>query len=150
MNLELLNNAYKILKDAGFTFPPQPCTDSICIVDPTCVWPILLSFINTAWIVLTISTVVLLAGWGATMLRGAQHDMAKNLRTLVLIFGTLSVTMPILKVMGGEQLLIDQCNVIKLSTQEVGDLLELAEKSLKKIDYESFEITDSAYDDLKF
>ncbi len=146
MNQELLENIYKTLKNAGFEMPSSCPGGKICIIDPTCIWPPLLDFIHTAWILLTIATVALLAGWGATMLRGANHDMVKNLRTLVLIFGVLSATLPILKVIGGENVLINQCNVIELPQQDVAKLLETAQKSLEKANYESFEIIDSQYD----
>ena len=72
-----------ILQKAGYDVIYQG--GDLFITEPTCIWPPLLEFIDVAWVVLTVITGILLAGWGATMLRGANHDMVKNLRTLVLI-----------------------------------------------------------------
>ena len=147
--MENLAEIAQILTKAGYQI--QDCqTGFLCIVDPTCIWPPLLEFIHTAWIILAVLTGILLAGWGATMLRGAQHDMVKNLRTLVLIFGTLSVALPAVNVLGAGRAIVNQCDTIKISQDQVNELLKLRNQSLDTNQYETFEVIDSQYDDIEF
>ncbi|MBO4672316.1 MAG: hypothetical protein J5608_01530 [Alphaproteobacteria bacterium] len=153
MDTTELASVLKLLERAGYSFPSTCPNDFICIIDPTCIWIPLLDFINTAWVILTLATIILLAGWGITMLRGAVYSMkelSQNLRTLVLIFGALSLALPIIKVIGGEQLVINQCNIIQVPQQDVHKMVQESRKSFEKSNYESFEISDSAYDEFNF
>ena len=142
MDTTELASVLKLLERAGYSFPSTCPNDFICIIDPTCIWIPLLDFINTAWVILTLATIILLAGWGITMLRGAVYSMkelSQNLRTLVLIFGALSLALPIIKV-----------NIIQVPQQDVHKMVQESRKSFEKSNYESFEISDSAYDEFNF
>ncbi len=144
--LENLRNVGLLLKRAGYEV--HACGgDSICITDPTCIWPILSEFINNAWIVLSVITGFLLAGWAITMLRGAKHDMVKNLRTLVLIFGTLSVALPIVEVLGFDKLTVNKCEQFKLSKQQIAEILKPYGDKLKQEQYEEYDIHDTGIED---
>ncbi len=146
--MDNLAEAIKILKNAGYTL--RDCRNGyICLEDPTCIWPPLLNFINTAWVVLTLITAFLLAGWGITMVRGANHDMVKNLRTLVLIFGTLSVALPVVDVLGGGAFVLNQCDTIEVAQTQVNELFNSYKDRLKPTTYEYFNISDS-YDQLEY
>lgn len=137
---QILDRAGYILRDCQVGF--------LCIVDPTCVWPPLLNFIRVAWIILTFITGMLLAGWGITMLRGANHAIINNLRTLVLIFGTLSVAIPAMNLLGGGKAIVNQCDTMKISQAQVNELLKMRSQYLQQQNFEHFEIRDSDFDDL--
>ena len=137
----LVETGYGVLKDCP--------AGSLCIVDPTCIWPPLLEFIHTAWLVLAFITGILLAGWAATLLRGANHDMVKNLRSLVLIFGTLSVALPAVNLLGGGQAIVNQCDKIEISQDQVNELLKMRNQSLEQQQFENFDIRDSEFDNLE-
>ena len=138
----------EILTRAGYSVLKNCPGDSICIIDPTCVWPPLLNFIHTGWIIIAVITGFLLAGWGITMVRGAKHDMIQNLRTLILIFGTLSVALPAVNLMGGGTAIVNQCNTIQISTEQTQELLDmLNQNKFQQESYEFLDIQDSAFDD---
>lgn len=145
MEQEALQHAVTVLYKAGYHFPPECDNGFLCIIDPTCIWPPLIDFVNTAWTVLAFLTGVLLAGWAATMLRGAKHDMVKNLRTLVLIFGIASVALPAVNFLGGGQFVLGKCDIIKVPAAEVAEILNT--HKLNQVSYEEFDIWDSQYDD---
>lgn len=147
MTPEQLKAIVQTLEKAGYQFPATCSNGFLCIIDPTCIWTPLLEFIHTAWIILSVVTALLLIGWGVTMLRGASHDIVKNLRTLVLIFGALSVALPAVKFLGGDKVVINQCNVIKIPTSELQELVNAQHKTLEQNNYEYFDVQDSAYDD---
>lgn len=131
MNPGTLADVAQLLRKAGYEVHSQ--AGFLYFVDPTCIWPPLLEFINTAWIVLTVITAFLLLGWGITMVRGAAYsmtDIAKNLRALLLIFGTLSVAIPAVNVLGAGKYVVSQCNVIKISRAQVKALMDLPEQPI--------------------
>ena len=147
--MENLANVAKILDKAGYTL--KNCQSGfLCIQDPTCIWPPLISFISVAWVILAVITAFLLAGWGITMLRGANHNMVKNLRTLVLIFGTLSVALPAVNVLGAGKAIVNQCDTIMVSAEEIDALVQMKSQTLQDAGYENFEIIDSQFDDMEF
>jgi len=126
MNPGAVADIEQLLRNAGYY--AHRCQMDLCLTDPTCIWPPLLEFINTAWIVLTVITAFLLAGWGIAMVRGAMYsasDVAKNLRNLLLIFGTLSAAIPIVNVLGADKYVVSQCKVIRISQAQVQELLNL-------------------------
>lgn len=135
------------LSDAGYKL--LDCENGFyCIEDPTCIWPPILEFVNNAWIILTIITAFLLAGWGITMLRGANHDMVKNLRTLVLIFGVLSAAIPAVNVLGLGEAIVSECETIKIAQTQIDELLQMRDIHMENPTYEHFEVLDSAFDDI--
>jgi len=140
--VKILNTAGYIVKDCQM--------GAICIADPTCIWPPLVSFIKTAWMVLTAITGVLLAGWAAVLLRGAKNDYAKNFKTLILMFGTLSLALPAVDFLGGGKFVVNQCATIKIPADQVQELLKMRGQKLKQNEYEVFEVIDSAADDPDF
>lgn len=149
MNPGALADVAQLLNQAGYEI--QSCqVGYLCLTDPTCIWPPLLEFINTAWIIISVITAFLLAGWGVVMVRGAMYsasDIAKNLRTLVLIFGTLSAAIPAVNVLGAGKYVVSRCDVIKISQAQVQELLDMRNATLTQPMYEHTTITDSAYDD---
>ena len=147
MGLETLEDIMRLLQYAGYKKSPNcPSDDFVCIFDPTCVWPPLLEFINTAWVIIAVITGFLLAGWGITMIRGARHDMVKNIRDLVLMFGILAAAPPIISVLGGDDAIIKQCKTIEIPFSQIQSWIQ--ENSGKKFHdggYEIFEIQDSNF-----
>lgn len=138
--MDSLASAARILTDAGYIL--ENCEAGfLCIKDPTCVWPILHEFISNAWMVLAVITGFLLAGWGITMLRGASHDMMKNLRDLVLIFGSLSVALPVVDVLGLSDTLVDKCDTIKVSQEQINAFYQ--DYNIKQELYEEYDIQDT-------
>lgn len=143
--MESLAKVAKLLTDAGYQL--RDCQNGfLCIVDPTCIWTPLLDFIETAWIVLTCVTAILLIGWAVTLMRGASHSMAKNIVSLTLIFGTLSVAIPVMNVMGAGKVIVNQCDTIKVPQDQIQKLLDLNKSQLSQPVYEDFEIWDSNFD----
>lgn len=147
--MEDLAEIARVLSKAGYIV--RDCKiGSICIVDPTCIWPPLLDFIKNAWIVFSAITGVLLAGWGAVLLRGATNDYAKNIKTLVLMFGALSLALPAVDFLGGGKFVVNKCDVMEISQAQVQELLKSRGQKFKNHDYEVFEVIDSATDDPEF
>ena len=140
MNTEQLKD---ILDKAGYHLASSCPSDSVCIVDPTCIWPILRDFISFAWVVITLITAFLFAGWAATMLRGAKNAITKNLRDLMLIFGLLSAALPIINVLGGGKFMVDQCRTVRVTQEQINELV--GDRKIEQPEYEYFNITDSAY-----
>lgn len=143
-----ISQVAKILTKAGYIL--QDCNQDgfLCITDPTCIWPPLLEFITNAWYVLTAITGILLAGWAVTMLRGASHDMIKNLRTLVLIFGSLSVALPAVNMLGAGKAIVGQCgDPIMVSYDRIQELVQMSRETLEHQQFENFDISDSAFDE---
>lgn len=141
MNPGAVADVEQLLHNAGYYV--HRCQADLCLTDPTCIWPPLLEFINTAWIVLTVITAFLLAGWGITMLRGAMYsasDIAKNLRNLLLIFGTLSAAIPVVNVLGAGKYVVSQCKVIRISQAQVQELLDLRDVTFAEPVYEQVNV----------
>jgi len=120
---------------------------SVYIEDPSCILRGFQTFLEYAWIIITIITAFLLVGWAISMIRGAKNDILINIRNLFLLFAALSLIGPILNVVYGDDIFGAGCKTINVSSAELNVLLEARHKKLSKGTgdlYEDFQIYDSA------
>ena len=103
------------------------------------------TFLGYAWDVLLGITVLLIMGWGFSMIRGAKNDIKNNIKSLILIFGILTVTFPILNVVAGGDLIGMTCKELKVSVAEINEILAANARtnSLDASLYEDIDIYDS-------
>ena len=144
MNIDTI---FRLLKNAGFTVLGFDGT-FLHLEDPSCILRSFETFTNYAWIAITFITGVLLFGWAIAYIRGSKIDsLFINIRNLVLIFGALSATKPIVNMIWGHDLFARGCKTISVSLSEVQRILALQNNKLAKYNpydlYEEFNIYDS-------
>lgn len=142
MNTDLI---LRLLKNSGFNILGSDGT-FLYLEDPSCILRSFETFIEYAWIGISCITILLLFGWAISMIRGIKNDISTNLRNLVLMFGTLSVAIPIINTIWGDDLFAYGCRTIKVSIAEVNEILETRKKQLSEKGgdlYEEFYIYDS-------
>lgn len=117
----------------------------IYLEDPSCIMRGFETFLGYAWDVLLGITVLLIMGWGFSMIRGAKNDIKNNIKSLILIFGILTVTFPILNVVAGGDLIGMTCKELKVSVAEINEILAANARtnSLDASLYEDIDIYDS-------
>lgn len=117
----------------------------IYLEDPSCIMRGFETFLGYAWDVLFGITVLLIMGWGFSMIRGAKNDIVNNMKSLFLIFGILTVIFPILNVVAGGDLIGMTCKELKVSVAEINEILAANPKtnSLDASLYEDIDIYDS-------
>lgn len=117
----------------------------IYLEDPSCIMRGFETFLGYAWDVLFGITVLLIMGWGFSMIRGAKNDIVNNMKSLFLIFGILTVIFPILNVVAGGDLIGMTCKELKVSVGEINEILAANPKtnSLDASLYEDIDIYDS-------
>ena len=135
--LGLLNNSgfHNLRADAEFIY----------MEDPSCILRSFETFIEYAWFCIMVLTGVLLCGWAISMLRGAKNDIFTNLRNLIIIFGALTLTRPILNLIYGGDLFARGCKTIAVSIEETTKLLDARNAKLgtDAKQHEQIEIYDS-------
>lgn len=117
----------------------------IYLEDPSCIMRGFETFLGYAWDVLFGITVLLIMGWGFSMIRGAKNDIKNNIKSLILIFGILTVIFPILNVVAGGDLIGMTCKELKVSVAEINEILATSARtnSLDASLYEDIDIYDS-------
>ena len=116
--------------------------------DPSCIFPAFDIVLEYAWLAILIMLTVIIIGWGALYIKnGVKIDtLFHNVKTLVLILGTLAVVKPVVNIVYGDDLFAKQCEVKEASLAEVKNLVDLRDKKLGKTDanlFENFNIIDS-------
>lgn len=99
----------------------------IYMEDPLCILRSFETFLNYAWIFITVITGILLFGWAISMIRGEKNvpgNFMMNLRNLTLIFGTLSLVKPAINTIFGNDLFSKGCKTISVSVAEINQILE--------------------------
>ena len=140
---DAVNIIEKLLSQAGLH--ARVDGDFVYLEDPACITRGFEDFAANAWIVLGLITAGLIIGWGLSMIRGAKNDIKENIKNLTLIFGILTASGPILNVIYGGNLFGIGCREIKVSIDNINDILatriqtENADMSL----YEDIDIYDS-------
>lgn len=104
--------------------------EHIVIEDPACILRSFSTFIEYAWIVITVLLGLMLAGWAISMIRGAKNDIFTNLRNLILIFGILSAVVPIVNFVYGDDLFARGCAQISVPTSRVAEMLDARDAHL--------------------
>lgn len=139
------NEIVRLLQNSGIRVLNADST-SVYIEDPSCILRGFETFIEYAWIIITIVTGVLLFGWAVSLIRGAKNDIATNIRNLFLMFATLSLAGPIINVIYGGDVFGAGCKTIAVSIDELNTLLDARHKKLSEHTddlYEDFQIYDS-------
>ncbi len=144
---QFLTTAFRLLQNSGF-HNLRADSEFIYMENPSCILRSFETFLEYAWFIITVLTGVLLFGWAISMIRGAKYDnIFINMRNLILIFGGLSLTMPVINMLYGDDLFARGCGTIAVSMDEVQKLLDSRNAKLKKYDhnqlYEDLIIQDS-------
>ena len=119
---------------------------SVYIEDPSCILRGFETFVEYAWIIITIITGFLLFGWAVSMIRGAKNDILINIRNLFLLFAALSLVGPIINMIYGDDIFGIGCKTINISKYDLNTLLDARYKmmSITTDDlYENVSIKDS-------
>jgi hypothetical protein len=139
----------RLLRNSGF-YGIVVNTDSVIVEDPSCIIRSFEIFAHYAWIAISVLTGLLFAGWGVSMIRGAQHDFFTNMRNLALILGILTATGPIINYVYGDDLFARGCRQITIPIADINRMLAAREEKLAERDqmdlYEEFDIYDSGAD----
>ena len=135
---QLTNSGFRILgSDDVFLY----------VEDPSCILRSFETFIEYAWIIITCITGILLFGWAIAMIRGAKNDIFTNLRNLVLIFGILAASRPIINTIWGGDLFAKGCQTLKIPYSDINEILAARNLKMAKADeynlYEGINIYDS-------
>lgn len=136
----------RMLTNSGFNVRGlDPATNSLIIEDPSCIMRNFETFLDYAWVFITLITVILLFGWAISKIRGANTDIATNIRNLLIMFGVLSAAPLIINIIYGEDLMARTCHDIKIPLDDVQKILEQRNAQLSPDDnlFEAIDIFDS-------
>lgn len=122
----------RLLQNSGINVIGSDAT-SVYIEDPSCILRGFENFIEYAWIIITAVTGVLLFGWAISMIRGAKNDIFTNLRNLIIMFATLSMVIPIVNMIWGDDLFAHGCKTVAISMDELNTLLDMRDKKFNDI-----------------
>lgn len=136
----------RLLQNSGFHILGMDGT-FLYLEDPSCILRSFETFIEYAWLAIVCITGLFLFGWAISMIRGAKTDYFTNLRNLIIMLGTLSAAVPIINLIWGDDLFARGCRTIKVSIEEVNEILDARNLELSKYDefklYENIDIYDS-------
>ena len=138
-----IDSIKRILANAGLNARIED--NMIYLEDPSCITRGFENFLQYAWDVLFIITIFLIIGWAYTLIRGVKNDIKENIKNLVLIFGILTATGPILNIIFGGDLMGRACKELPVPISEINEILE-AKSGTKALDatlYEDMDIYDS-------
>lgn len=118
--------------------------DFITMEDPGCITRGFQDFLSDAWVVLIVITGFMIMMWGIAKIRGAKLSEFGHFKTLIMIFGVLSVLGPILNLVYGGDIMGMGCKEVKVSLPEVQKLLaEKMKSNPDALQYEDIDIYDS-------
>lgn len=129
-----------LLKNSGFHILG---TDGsfIYLEDPSCILRSFETFTEYAWVFISFITGLLLFGWAVSLIRGVKNDLMNNIKNLILIFGTLTVAVPIINLIFGDDLFARGCKTIRVSYTEIAELL--AARNARLSSYQGVELYDN-------
>lgn len=136
------DNIIRLLTNSGFRVLNVD-ESTLYLEDPSCILRGFETFIDYAWIAIICITGMLLFGWAISMIRGVKNDIFTNLRSLIIIFGTLSAVGPIVNLIWGDDLFARGCRTIEVPISEVNRLLDAKKLELSKRNDEIIDIYDS-------
>ena len=133
----------RLLKNSGF-YNLRVDSQNLYMEDPSCIVRGFQDFVEYAWVFIVAITGILLVAWAISVIRGAKvSDIAANFKYLVLIFGILSLSFPIMKLIFGDDLFAHGCKTISVPIEEVKKLLELRKQEFRGYnEFEEFELID--------
>ncbi len=139
----------RLLTNSGFkVLGSDTAQQYLYLEDPSCIIRSFETFIEYAWVFIYLITAILLFGWGISKIRGANTDVATNIRNLVIIFGTLAIVGPIVNAIYGGDLIGRGCGQIKVSLADVQTVLNARNENLSPEEslFEGIDIYDSGID----
>ena len=112
----------------------------IYFLDPSCIFPAFDIVLHYAWIVCLVLTAMILFGWGVLYIKnGVKLDsLFKNVKSLLLIFGVLSVVIPIINFISNNNLFGQMCEKKQVSLSSVQELLAQRDKHFSNSNMNSF------------
>ena len=135
----LTNSGLKVFDiDANFVY----------FEDPSCIFPAFDTVFHYAWLAVIILTGIMLFGWAVLYIKnGVKIDtLFNNAKTLILILCVLSLAIPIVNFIYGDNLFAKQCDRMQVSLVEVNELLEQRNKNFAESD-EAILNEDYSYND---
>lgn len=118
-----------LLTNSGF-YGVRMDADFVYMEDPSCILRGFETFLNYAWFAIVLITGVMLFGWAISMIRGAKNDMFSNMKNLILIFGVLCLTKPMMNLIYGGDLFAIGCETIAVPIEEMNKLLDARNSNL--------------------
>jgi len=140
-----LDQILRQMQNAGFLVHGAD-SQFIYIEEPSCILRAFATFAEYAWLALLCVTILLLAGWGFSMIRGSKNDMFSNMRNLILIFGIMSATGPIVNLVFGDDLFARGCKTVQISIEEIQKHISVRDAKLsprQDTPYEELDIYDT-------
>jgi hypothetical protein len=137
-----------LLKNSGIHVIGADST-SVYIEDPSCILRSFETFIEYAWIIIFAVTAFLLVGWAISLIRGAKNGVSNvftGMRNLIIMFATLSLVIPLVNMIWGDDLFAIGCKTIAVPTNDLNELLDARNRRLKNASgdlYENLDIYDS-------
>lgn len=129
---QFLSQAFRLLRNSGF-HNLRADSEYIYMENPSCILRSFETFLEYAWIIITVLAGLLLMGWAISMLRGAKYDnIFVNMRNLMLIFFGLSMTKPVINLVYGGDLFARGCGTTAVSIDEIKKMLDARSAKLKK------------------
>lgn len=144
-----IESIIRLLTNSGFkVLGTDSAQQYLYLEDPSCIIRSFETFIEYAWIFIYLITAILLFGWGISKIRGANTDVATNIRNLVIIFGTLGIAGPIVNAIYGGDLIGRGCAQIQVSLADVQKTLNARNEHLSPDEslFEGIDIYDSGVD----
>lgn len=136
----------RLLENSGF-HGVRVDSEFVYLEDPSCILRSFETFVDYAWWFITVLTGMMLFGWAISLIRGAKNDFFMNLRNLILIFGILSISRPIMNFIYGQDLFAHGCKTISVPLSQVNELLDARNSKLSNNGqddlYEQINIYDS-------
>lgn len=136
------NQIIQILQNAGF-HNTKIQSGTLYMEDPGCIIRNFETFMEYAWFIIVTITALLLFAWAVSMLRGAKNNIFANIKSIVLIFLTLSVVPPLLNVIYGDDIFAQACKQVTVPMSEIRELLELRKQKIADEQIEVISIFDS-------
>lgn len=135
----------RLLKNAGLNAKPDATQTYLLLEDPSCIMRSFQTFLEYAWVIVSLIAAILLFGWAISKIRGANTDIVTNIRNLLIMFGVLSATGPIVNIIYGDDLMARTCNTVKIPLDDVQKMLLLRKSQLGQNDglFEEIDIFDS-------
>lgn len=120
-------------------------SSTVYIEDPACILRSFETFMDYAWVIISIITGIMLFGWAIALLRGAKNTVPTNLRNLIIMFATLATIRPIANMIWGGDLFGRGCRQIAISTDTVRQIISQRDKKLHDSEklYEVLDIHDT-------
>jgi len=144
MNTETI---LRLLHNSGFQRVSMD-SEFVYMEDPSCILRSFETFLEYVWVAVALIAAFLLSGWAISLVRGAKYDnLFVNLRNLMFLFCGLTLVPAIVNFVYGDDIFARGCDMIKISTDKVNELINLRKEKLSDFSqfgiFENIQIYDS-------